>query len=109
MLLAIALCFVGGVAVLDIGCANDASLWIPPYPDAELIAEDFDYLRPFGIGSTTQEYFTTDDFVTVNRWYTGQSRKALAEGGSRTIATMRKRILDEEDGTRIFLISSCPT
>lgn len=92
---------------LDFVCVNDAQTWIPPYPDAEVVSEDYNFLRPFGVGITQIQLYTTDARQDIVSWY-GQARSGLGINAT-SLATMNYTISEADDGEGhiISLSSEC--
>ncbi|MEQ8674545.1 MAG: hypothetical protein RLP44_11330 [Aggregatilineales bacterium] len=95
---------------LDVSCYNDAQKWLPDYPDAELLSEDYTFIRAFGVGETTRILFTTDDEDTVEDWYFNRDQTTNATGARRDdgIGFMRWTVREAGwGGTQIVLYSEC--
>ncbi len=115
MVLSVIGIFVCAVAIYiaaDVSCVRDANTWLVDYPGAELVSEDYTFLRPFGIGVTTRILYTTDPQTQVGMWYRNRDQALNIEQGlSRNtgIAQMRWTAApaQDRDGTYIRLYSEC--
>jgi hypothetical protein len=67
-------------AAVDISCVNDAGQWMVDYPGAELIEEAYTGIRPFGIGYTERNLYTTDTLNDVRSWYVEKYRQLDLDG-----------------------------
>lgn len=95
-------------ALVDNACARGARNWLPYYPGAEVISEDYTFVRMWGIGTSQQVLYSTDDLDTVEDWYQDWNRQqglAFADRGGAQMAWN----VDEADsgGTTITLRSQC--
>lgn len=96
--------------VVDVSCVTQANRWLPDYPGAEFISEDYTFVRAWGIGETTRVLYTEDDSGTVRAWYSDRYRELDDEGYTRTDATARMRYVvrtADEGGSVITLLSNC--
>ena len=101
--------FITAIAV-DRSCSNAAADWLPTYPGAEVISEEYTWLRPFGIGDTTRILYTPDSRQDVLSWYAGNDRALEEKGYHRTDghANLYWRLGSPAGGgTTIRLISQC--
>lgn len=103
------------LVTVDWACRRDIDLWMPVYPNAELVAAETNFVRVRAMGVSSATYRTPDDSDTVRSWYT-QHRRDLtssltAEGDApaRGLAATRYQILDDPagDGTLIIQHSEC--
>ncbi|GAB5490790.1 MAG: hypothetical protein Phog2KO_10050 [Phototrophicaceae bacterium] len=113
------ICSVTSFIAVDYTCRSEIDLWLPVYPDAELVSTDnagFVRLRASGI--TEQTYYTSDSAADVRVWYTNY-RREITQGQYNTgnansamspnMATVN-RIINEDpnsDGTIITYYSEC--
>ncbi len=94
--------------VVDGECESGGRYWLPAYPEAELIEEDYSFIRMWGIGESYRVFFTPDDTNTVRRWYQQSDRANVDEFRDRGGATLGWRLRQGEDGgTHITLYSEC--
>ncbi|TVR24389.1 MAG: hypothetical protein EA396_01480 [Anaerolineaceae bacterium] len=94
------------VLVGDQMCRNELNSYLPPYPDAELIYTDYNFIRPFGIGQTVKQYYSEDDPITIRAWYgpfiAERSRtRRLTRGEYHAVRA------DDGEGSYIFLVGRC--
>jgi hypothetical protein len=96
---------------IDATCTGEADLWLVDYPDAELVSEQYDFVRPFGIGITTRVLHTPDAQSTVRVWYSNQQRETAREGHvpRRQLAIFQWTIgrVPDGDGSQITLYQQC--
>ncbi len=109
LLIAITSCVIITSVVIDFGCYNEAARWIPYYPDATVVQVEYDYLRPFGVGSTTAILHSDDEARDVRRWYIENQRALDDEGFSPNLASLNLSVRTdtEEGGSIIILTSEC--
>lgn len=115
MVLSVIGIFVCAVAIYiaaDVSCVRDANTWLVDYPGAELVSEEYTFLRPFGIGVTTRILYTPDPQTQVGMWYRSRDREINVEQGlSRNIGVAQMRWTaspaTDRDGTIIRLYSEC--
>lgn len=55
--------------VADIACNISINTWLPPYPGAEQVSVDYNFIRPNGMGATLRVFTTPDDPETVEAFY----------------------------------------
>ena len=100
-------------ASVDIRCAKEANRWLVAYPDSEILSDSYTGFRPFGLGITTRWLHSTDDKVTVRRWYTERNNQLSQEGYSIVGGISRLQMgysdatEEEGGGTIIRLNSEC--
>ena len=91
-------------------CMNAAADWLPTYPGAEVVSEEYTWLKPFGIGDTTRIIYTTDGRQDVLGWYAENDNMLEDEGYKRAsgFANLYWRLSSaSEGGTNVRLISQC--
>lgn len=107
---ATAFCAVTGMLVIDQTCATQISQWMPPYPDAEMVSQHYNFMRPFGMGVTLMEQHTDDSVEEVNEWYEAHRfNSTLPEDASIATMLMDVRPAPDGDGTSIRLSTACAT
>lgn len=121
-LLSILLIFVGIIACclslfvgVDWACHRDINTWMPIYPNSELVAQEYNFVRPRAMGITSATYTTSDATDVVRRWYTTYRREltsGLAASGetvARGLAATRYQVVEnlEGDGTLVIQYSEC--
>lgn len=103
----IILCIVAVLGIVDQGCVDAANDWIPYYPNATIIKEEYTYLRPFGIGNTSVELRSPDSRSTVFRWYIDHiSEVSKEQSRSQLIAELDWQVTENADGTSTIMLSS---
>lgn len=96
-----------GLGVVDYTCVNEANIWMPYYPDAEVAREAYNVFRPFGVGQTLVELRTQDSEATVREWYS-QIRTETPFNFSNVTSSMRWDVQTNDDGsTTVILFSEC--
>jgi len=98
--------------IFDRQCHHEAETLLPAYPNATLEDMSFTFMRPYGVGTTTMAYFTSDNVQDVREYYIDQA--VLAEEQydmalGTTLANMQRRFVDMRDGsgTRIQFVAVC--
>lgn len=116
ILLAIMLCSIVSVLGLDAVCHSEIERVLPLYPQAELVSQQHDFLRPRGMGHTYVVLATTDQPTLVRQWYrdvrfslsrsTENSERNLSPNG---LATVSYRVSEDNvtGQTLIYLVSEC--
>jgi hypothetical protein len=101
----------GGVSffAIDQKCIGDSTRWLPDYPQATLVVQEYTVLRPFGIGATARVLYSPDDENTVRRWYIDTWGRVGAENSDRGWASPSYFVSKAEDGagSSITLYSEC--
>jgi hypothetical protein len=88
-------------------CQQNAQLWIPPYPNSQVVAENKTFLTAFGVGITQVTLSSPDEPDVVREWYL-QTRRSNDANPTNLLATMNYRINDGENGgSSISLYSEC--
>lgn len=103
---------IGSLALaIDGSCVRDANRWLVDYPDSEVVTEDYNFLRPFGLGETTRILYTPDPVRDVRLWYNRHNTELSAQGYNRSSGQARMiwraNADPERNGTRIFLYVDC--
>lgn len=61
---------VGGcVTVLDVICYEEMTRIMPIHPDAEVVREDYNFFRPYGVGETSIELWVPGEPADIRTWY----------------------------------------
>jgi hypothetical protein len=104
----------GGVTtlVVDWTCYSNIAPRLPSYPNAKVVSEEHNLLRPFGMGMTQIILFTPDDIDTVRSWYgraIGEAAKNFIQNrtGSMGEASWDLDTPPDGKGTQITLYSRC--
>ncbi|MFW5747997.1 MAG: hypothetical protein ACOCYT_00130 [Chloroflexota bacterium] len=92
---------------LDQMCVNEMKRFMPIYPDAEIISQEYNFLRPYGIGETVMLLYSADDSRTVGGWYGRHIGMELREG--RNLVRNEWSVVRAEDrqGSQIILYGRC--
>ncbi|PJF23237.1 MAG: hypothetical protein CUN56_01920 [Phototrophicales bacterium] len=106
--------FLGGcVTILDNICYEEMTRIMPIHPDAEIIRQDYNFFRPFGIGETSMELYVPLPPSDVRTWY-GQTVAAnRAREGTPDLARanffvgMADRDLGEAGGSMVLMRGNC--
>ncbi len=89
----------------DARCHYELNRLLPRYPGSELVYEDYNFFRPFGIGRTIIHLHSDEEFLTVGSYY-GTIRLNVIS--TRRLSTGRHSAVRAEDGgTDIYLIGAC--
>ena len=110
VILGVGVLLCGGAIIfaIDQSCVSDAAAWIPPYPNASVVSEEHNFIRPFGIGSTTMTLHSPDAPTVVGDWYNNLRSGLARQQDYRGFAAMRWSISQADDGgTDITLSSEC--
>ncbi len=91
--------------VADTSCRNNTAMWIPMYPDAEVVEERKTFLNTFGMGVTQVTLSTPDDPNTVRKWYL-DTRAQNEANPTNLLATMRYLVREGENGGSTIILSS---
>lgn len=100
---------IGGILVTaGFQCAGDVEAWIPYYPEAEVVAQNYD-LIPRVLGSGATVLVSQDDVETVKQFYRDHTIEMLQSGRGRGLAGTDWQVVEnpEGDGSQITLFSSC--
>ncbi len=108
-LAAVLLCIAAVFFALDRRCSADIARWLPLYPNAQLVEEQYNAFRPRSVGTTLTVMKSPDDPDTVRRWYSRQRAKEDAIDPSRGLATANVSVSENPDGpgSMIYLYSQC--
>jgi len=110
ILVAASLTCIGGILfVADAQCASDIEAWLPLYPDAEIVSQDYNLIRVRGIGTGQTVQISEDDVETVKQFYRDQTIENMNTQRGRGLASTDWRIVENPngEGTQITLITSC--
>lgn len=110
-IIGISLCTVTVYGGVEYSCNRDAKEWLVDYPDADLVSEEYSWLRAFGIGRTVRTLYTPDSKNDVIRWYAQHSRELTDQGKTQGdgFARIGWQYITGPDGegTTIQLSSDC--
>lgn len=102
------ICLAGLVFTVDNMCFQEAQIWIPRYPNAEVISETYTGSRPFGIGETILVLRSPDSVIDVRQFYREVRGLQNPNAATQTLGNPRFQLSeDPEGGTRIILTSAC--
>jgi len=116
ILLAILLCSIVSVLSLDAVCHSEIERVLPLYPQAELVSQQHDFLRPRAMGHTYTVLTTHDLPADVRLWYRSgrfklekemdENNRNLSPNG---LATVSYRVAEDDitGQTLIYLVSEC--
>src|SRR5687768_8558084 len=76
-------CSTSLIVVVDTNCASKAQTWIPPYPNGQIVRENHNFLRLFGMGVSERIMTSPDDPQTIQTWYNEDRRGVSAAGFGR--------------------------
>lgn len=116
IVLAVVVCSVVMFVSIDAICARNIETALPFYPDAELVSQEYNFLRPRAMGQTYVVLESGDDFATVRQWYRDhrlqQSTRRAEDDSMRTssgLATVSHRVAQDPvtGRTLIYLVSEC--
>ena len=112
MLIGTILCGVSVYVVVNNKCASEARTWLPVYPGAEIVEEQFTFLRMFGIGQSRRILYTPDDAPDVRRWYLQYMNDTTREtgsgiGGGFANMSYEIRAADDGRGATIYQFHEC--
>lgn len=103
----------GCVTVLDTICYEEMTRIMPIHPDAEVVREEYNFFRPFGLGETSLELYVPLPPAQVRTWY-GQTVAAnRAREGTPDLARanffvgMADQSLGAEGGSMVLMRGTC--
>ncbi len=118
VIILIAIC--GGTLTfaMDTMCYAGLTQRMPIYPGAEIVNEEHNMFRSFGMGNTTLTLFTPDDPETVRAWYAVRNgawlRQSLqsTDAGARMLRTFSQYQFDvtespSGEGSQVILFGTC--
>ena len=89
-------------------CRYDIQRRLPPYPGAEIVSSEHDFLRPQALGETSIVLTTPDNPETVREWYRQLNLTLLEQNRLRGLAAIDRRFeADATGGTTIIYNTSC--
>lgn len=94
-------------AGVDQICVNEAKLWMPRYPGASVVQEEYSLLRPFGIGITDLVLHSEDERDTVSQWYVANRRENRDQRRSRLSDMTWRTASAPNGGTFIYMHAEC--
>lgn len=103
---------------LDNICYAGLTQRIPIYPGAEIVNEEHNMFRQFGMGNTTITLITPDDPDTVRSWYASRNGTWLRQNlqssdpGARLLRTFSQYQFDvteapNGEGSQVILFGTC--
>jgi hypothetical protein len=106
--IAVAVCILGTFVVIDTRCSSDIARWIPLYPNAQIVEEDYNFRRR-ATGITSMLLWTADEPDAVRRWYFRQRSAEADKDPNRGLATTNFTVQTdfERGGSVIYLYSRC--
>lgn len=117
ILLAIMLCSIVSILTIDQLCHSEIERTLPLYPNAELVSQQHEFLRPRAMGRTYVVMTTTDLSANVSQWYRDhrlqlathaqdESGRNLSPNG---LANVSYRVAEDNvtGQTLIYLVSEC--
>ena len=117
ILLAIMLCSIMSVLAIDELCHTEIERTLPLYPDAELVSQQNEFLRPRAMGRTYLVLATTDLAADVSQWYRDNRLKLATYGQEESgrnlsphgLASVSYRVAEDNvtGQTLIYLVSEC--
>jgi hypothetical protein len=108
IMLALVVCGGSIMAFYDVRCSQDANAWIPIYPESEIIREQYNGIRPFGVGVTLLRLQTEDDETTVESFYV-ETQRALRRADAEPLEARVSYFVEAspEGGATVDLLSQC--
>lgn len=108
IVLALLVCGGSVIAFYDVRCTQDASVWIPIYPESEIIRQQYNGIRPFGVGVTLVRLQTQDDESVVQSFYV-ETQRALRAADVEPLQARVSYLVEEspEGGATVDLLSQC--
>jgi hypothetical protein len=117
ILLAIMLCSIVSVLAIDELCHSEIDRTLPLYPQAELVSQQHEFLRPRAMGRTYVVLATTDLAADVSQWYRDHRLKLATRGEDASgrnlspngLASVSYRVSQDAvtGQTLIYLVSEC--
>lgn len=98
------------VLLMDQVCYSDITSRQMMYPGAEIVFEDYDFLRPRGMGYTTLILQTKDDEETLKQWMRERNLELLRAERYRGLAALTWGVQPVKEGVpegRLVYASSC--
>jgi hypothetical protein len=108
IVLALVVCGGSVMAFYDVRCTQDANAWLPIYPESEIIREQYNGIRPFGVGVTLVRLQTEDDEATVQSFYV-ETQRALRRADAEPLEARVSYFVEAspEGGSTVDLLSQC--
>lgn len=108
VLIAVVVCIVSVVVVIDVRCSTDIARWLPLYPNAQVVEEEYNFRRRAS-GITITVLRTTDPTNVVLKWYYQQRFAEADKDPNRGLAVTNFSVEadPEGNGTLIYLYSRC--
>lgn len=98
------------VLLMDQACYHDITSRQMMYPGAEIVFEDYDFLRLRGMGNTTLVLQTEDDEETLKQWMRERNLELLRAERYRGLAALTWGVQPVKEGVpegRLVYASSC--
>lgn len=98
------------VLLMDQVCYSDITSRQMMYPGAEIVFEDYDFIRPRGMGYTTLVLQTEDDEETLKQWLRERNLELLRAERYRGLAALTWGVQPVKEGVpegRLVYASSC--
>jgi hypothetical protein len=105
---AMVLCGGSFLTFYDVRCVQDAGEWIPVYPDSTIVTQQYNFVRPFGVGVTLLRLHSDDDKDTVQSFYV-ETQRALRKADIDPRQARMSYFVegDAAGGSTIDLLSQC--
>ena len=98
------------VLLFDQVCYMDITSRQAMYPDAEIVSEEYDLIRPRAMGMTTLVLQTDEDEETLRQWLRERNLELLRANRFRGLAALNWGVHPVREGVpegRLVYISSC--
>ena len=108
ILITVVVCVLATFVVLDVKCSSDIARWLPLYPNAQIVEEEYNFRRRAS-GITTMVLQTADPTNVVYKWYYQQRFAEADKDPNRGLATTNFTVETNPDngGSLIYLYSRC--
>jgi len=111
VVIGVTLCSTSVYAALEIRCYQDTRQSLPVYPGAEVLQEEYSFIRAWGIGETQQILYSPDSTNTVRAWYIDYffENDLSTPDGFQGVANTQWFVTDASDGegAQIVLYADC--
>lgn len=102
------LLFLGAlVFAADEVCRTNIASRLPLYPGAEIVGDEYNFLRSRAMGITRMTLRTADDEETVRQWFRDLTLELLERGEFRGMAVINWQIAPSDEGTLIHIYTEC--
>lgn len=99
------LCSGSSAAFLDIRCGLETT-WLQPYPGSQLVSQEYNFLRPHGMGVTLSVYRSPDSAEAIRDWYGDQCRPYIEQNTAQLAETRFDITNDPQSDQRLITLSS---